>query len=80
MTNTSDHSLQLSGVILWSVTSHNRAQTHKLGPKELAPGDSWTINDLAVEDRVILEAAGYAKLELKTPPGKENVPHLPEGY
>ena len=80
VTNTSDHNLQLSGVIHWSVTSHNRAQTQKLGPKTLAAGESWTINDLAVEDRVVLEADGYATLELKTPPGKAKVPHLPDGY
>ncbi len=68
--NTSDHTLMLEGLIIWSVQSHNRAQTLKLGPHELAAGESWTINDLAVEDRVVLEAEGYAKWEKKTPPSE----------
>tara|TARA_R110002167_G_scaffold202412_1_gene406107 strand:+ start:153 stop:557 length:405 start_codon:yes stop_codon:yes gene_type:complete len=69
--NTANHALTLQGTIFWSVTSHNRAQTLALGPKELAPGASWTINDLAFDDRIILQAKGFAKLELKTPPGKK---------
>ena len=69
--NTADHALTLQGTIIWSVTSHNRAQTLALGPKELAPGASWIINDLAFDDRIILQARGFAKLELKTPPGKK---------
>ncbi|WP_221031549.1 hypothetical protein [Actomonas aquatica] len=68
--NTSDHALTLEGMVIFSVTSHNRAQDHHIGPKTLAAGESWTINDLAVEDRVVLHAEGYAKWEKKTPPGK----------
>ena len=69
--NTSDQALSLRGTIIWSVTSHNRARTFAIGPKELAPGKSWIINDLAFEDRIIIRAKGFAKLELKTPPGKK---------
>lgn len=70
VTNTSDKALTISGTIIWSVTSHNRARTIELPAREVAAGGTWVIDDLAAEDRVILAAAGYAKLELTTPPGK----------
>ncbi len=68
--NTSDKPLTVNATIVWSVTSHNRANTVKLPAREIAAGESWKIDDLAAEDRVILEADGFEKLELKTPPGK----------
>jgi hypothetical protein len=68
--NTSKKTLTVEGTIIWSVASHNRANTIKLPPREIAAGESWIINDLAAEDRVILTAEGYEKLEFKTPPGK----------
>jgi len=70
LTNTSSEKLTVNATIVWSVTSHNRANTIKLPAKELAAGASWTINDLAAEDRVLLSAEGYENLEFKTPPGK----------
>ena len=69
--NTSNETLTVQGTIFWSVSSHNRAQTLTVGPKTLAPGASWTINDLAVEDRIVIQALGFTKIELKTPPGKK---------
>ncbi len=70
LTNTSKQNLSVRGTIVWSVTSHNRANTIKLPVRELAAGESWTIDDLAAEDRVILEAEGYEKIEFKTPSKK----------
>lgn len=68
--NTSQEKLTVNATIVWSVTSHNRANTIKLPVREMAAGESWTIDDLAAEDRVILEAEGFEKLEFKTPPKK----------
>lgn len=70
VTNTSKQKLSVSGMVVWSVTSHNRANTIKLPARELAAGESWTIDDLAAEDRVIFEAEGYEKIEFKTPAKK----------
>jgi hypothetical protein len=67
--NTSEKSLTVNATIIWSVKSHNRAATINLPPHEIATGGTWTINDLAFEDRIILAADGFEKLELKTPPG-----------
>jgi hypothetical protein len=70
LTNTSDKALTVNATIIWSVASHNRARTIELPAHEIAAGGTWVVNDLAAEDRIILTAEGYAKLELKTPPGK----------
>lgn len=70
LTNTSDKALTVNATIIWSVASHNRARTIELPAHEVAAGGTWVIDDLAAEDRIILTAEGYAKLELKTPPGK----------
>ena len=68
--NTSNAALKVSGQIVWSVASHNRANTIALPERTLEAGGTWTVNDLAVEDRVILSAPGYEKLEVKVPPAK----------
>lgn len=68
--NTSKSSLTVSATIIWSVASHNRARTINLPPREIVAGDTWTISDLAAEDRVILSADNFEKLEVKVPPGK----------
>lgn len=68
--NTSDAALTVSATIIWSVASHNRAKTINLPPHEIAAGESWTIDDLAAEDRVILSADHFEKLEVKVPAGK----------
>jgi hypothetical protein len=68
--NTSDSALTVSATIIWSVASHNRAKTINLPPHEIAAGESWAIDDLAAEDRVILSADNFEKLEVKVPPGK----------
>ena len=70
LTNTSDKALTVNATIIWSVTSHNRPRTIELPAKEIAAGGTWKIDDLAAEDRIVLTAEGYAKLELKTPPGE----------
>lgn len=69
--NTSQEALKLTASIIWSVASHNRANTINLPARTLAAGETWTISDLAVEDRVVVSADGYEKLEVKVPPAKD---------
>lgn len=69
LTNTAAEALKVQGSIIWSVASHNRANTIKLPERVIEPGGTWKIADLAVEDRVVLTAEGYATLDVKVPPG-----------
>ncbi len=68
--NTSASSLTVHAVIRWSVISHGSAKTIELPPHPLAAGETWAIDELAVEDRITLDAEGFATLELQVPPGK----------
>jgi hypothetical protein len=65
--NTSDKALTVKTTIIWSITSHNRARTIELPAREIAAGGTWTISDLSFDDRVIVSAEGYEKLDVKTP-------------
>lgn len=67
--NTSASALTLHAVVRWSVISHGSAKTIELPPHTLAPDEVWAIDELAVEDRITLDAEGFATLELKVPPG-----------
>jgi len=67
--NTSQKALTVTATVIMSVTSHSNPKTIEHPPHEIAAGGTWTIDDLAVEDRIVLTAAGYEKLDLKTPPG-----------
>lgn len=69
LTNTSSKALKVSATIIQSVTSHNRPKTIELPAQEVAAAGTWVINDLAVDDRIVLSADGFEKLELKVPPG-----------
>jgi hypothetical protein len=68
--NTSGVALKLKATIIWSVASHNRANTINLPEHEIAAGGDWKISDLAAHDRVILSAEGFEKLEVTTPGSK----------
>jgi len=57
----------VTAAIVWSVASHNRANTIALPVHTIDPGQAWAINDLAAEDRVTLSADGFEKLEVKVP-------------
>lgn len=69
--NTSHEALKVKATIIWSVASHNRANTINLPEHEIAAGGEWSISDLAAHDRVIVSAEGHANLEVTvTPPAK----------
>jgi hypothetical protein len=68
--NTSDKAITLNATIHLSVLSHSRAKTIVLPPHEIVAGGTWVINDLSFDDRIIVSAEGFAKLDLKTPAAK----------
>lgn len=70
LTNTSDEELVVAATVTFSVQSHNRPQTKILPPQTIAAGGTWTIDDLAAEDGIVLVVEGYAPLELTTPSGE----------
>lgn len=57
--NTSAAELKLKAVVVQSIVSHNRPKTIELPEHALAAGGSWAIKDLAVADKVTLNAAGH---------------------
>lgn len=70
VTNTGQSELKLKAVVAQSVIGHNRPKSRELPEQVLAAGASWRIDDLAVEDKVALSAAGYESLEVRIPSAK----------
>ncbi|MFZ5495432.1 MAG: hypothetical protein ACOZE5_08865 [Verrucomicrobiota bacterium] len=68
--NTSGAVLRLKATIAQGVVSHNRPRTFDLPEHALEAGGTWKIADLAVEDKVTLNAEGHQKLEVKITPAK----------
>jgi hypothetical protein len=64
LTNTSKASLTVSAKILLSVVAHSETKARKVPAHVIAPGESWTIADLAAQDKVTVTAEGFAPLEL----------------
>lgn len=65
--NDSKATLQLSGHVLLSVVNHAMDKARKLPDHSLEAGKTWTITELTADDKVILNAAGYAPLEVRVP-------------
>ncbi len=65
--NTGSADLKVKATVIQSVASHNKPRNIDLEEKTIAAGQSWTINDLAVQDRVVVKSPGYEKLELTVP-------------
>jgi hypothetical protein len=68
--NTSTQPITVTATVLWSVQSHNRAQTSELPPQTIAPGKRWPVNGLAVADKVTVKADGYEPLVVTIPAQK----------
>lgn len=62
--NKSKESLKVSAKILLAVAFHAESKAKTLPEHTLAAGESWTIPELAKDDKVILSAAGFAPLEV----------------
>lgn len=69
--NTSADALKIKATVVQSVSSHNRPRTIEKPEHALEGHGTWKINDLAFDDKIILEAAGYEKLEVKVPASKK---------
>lgn len=65
--NDSKETLKLSGRVLLAVVNHAMDKARKLPEQTLAPGETWTISGLTADDRVQINAAGYAELEIRVP-------------
>jgi hypothetical protein len=63
--NESKDALEVTVTVLLSVMSHNRDKARHVPPHVIAAGKTWTVGELAALDKVIVEAKGYAPLELE---------------
>ena len=67
LTNTSKDDLKVTAKVLLSVAFHADSKARNVPEHTIAAGASWTIADLAPQDKVVLTAAGFAPLELTVP-------------
>jgi len=65
--NDSKTALKLSGHVLLSVVNHAMDKARKLPEHTLEAGASWSIAELAGDDKVVLNAEGHAPLEIRVP-------------
>ena len=64
LTNTTDHAVKVSVHVDQDVATHNRPKSRDLGPKEIAAGQAWKIDDLAALDKVTVTGEGFDPLML----------------
>lgn len=64
VTNTSKQALKISVAIVESVTFHAHPKNRSLPEHAVAAGETWTVDDLAPEDKITLTAAGFDPLQL----------------
>ena len=62
--NDSTNALKASAKVLLAVAFHAESKARNVPEQVIEPGKTWTIADLAKDDRVIVSAAGFAPLEL----------------
>jgi hypothetical protein len=62
--NTSKAPLKARATVLLSVVAHNMDKAREVPEHEIGPDQTWTISELAAQDRVTVHVAGYAPLEL----------------
>ena len=62
--NTSSQPVKVSATVLLSVVAHNRDKARQEPERELAAGATWTIEELAAQDKVLLNAVGFAPREI----------------
>jgi hypothetical protein len=62
--NVSKDAIKASAKVLLSVVVHNTNKARVVPEHVVAPGEVWTIADLAALDKVIVTAEGFAPLEL----------------
>lgn len=65
--NESKQALSVSGTVAVSVVVHNRPKTRAIPVQSVAAGAEMKIDNLAAEDKVVLETAGFAPLTVVVP-------------
>jgi len=65
--NDSKETLTISGKVLLSVVHHAMDKARVLPDQTVEAGGVMTVKDLSADDRVLLNAPGYAQLEVKVP-------------
>lgn len=72
--NTSDAPLKVTAQVLLAVAFHATDKARNLPEETIAPGKSWKITDLAVDDKITVKADGYEPLQLvvKAKKSKDN--------
>lgn len=62
VTNTSKQTLKITAAVVESVTFHAHPKNRSLPEHAVAAGETWTVDNLAPEDKVTLTAAGFDPL------------------
>ena len=65
--NESKDALKVSGKVLLSVAFHSSSKARNVPEHVIAAGATFSIGELAANDKVILTAEGFAPLELTVP-------------
>lgn len=64
ITNTSSSALKVTAKVLLAVAFHADNKAKHLPEQTIEAGASWSVADLALDDKVVLTAAGFAPLEV----------------
>ena len=62
--NDSKDAVKASAKVLLAVAFHAESTARNVSEHVIGPGETWTIDDLAKGDRVVVSAEGFAPLEL----------------
>jgi len=62
--NESKSDITVTGKILLAVAFHAESKSRAIAPHKIEAGQSWSIADLAFDDKVTLTADGFAPLQL----------------
>lgn len=65
LTNTSKNSLKVTVKVLLAVAMHGEERARRIPAHSIEAGKSWTVDDLAFDDHVVVTADGFAPLEIK---------------
>jgi len=65
--NDSKATVKVSAKVLLSVAFHSSSKARNVPEHAIEAGASWSIGELAANDKVILTAEGFAPLELTVP-------------
>jgi hypothetical protein len=67
LTNTSKEAVKVAAKVLLSVAFHADSKARNIPEHAIAAGATWSISDLAANDKVVISAKGFAPLELTVP-------------